>query len=69
MEEALLLLLGTAVALIVGLLGLVGVMVRRNGRNHNPSLATVDEKLNQILLVLTEMKTVIERCPVAGERR
>ncbi len=68
MEEALLVLLGTAGTVIVGLLGLVAVMMRRNGKNHNPSLATVDEKLNQILLVLTEMKAVIEHCPIPRDR-
>lgn len=69
MEEALLVLLGTAGTVIVGLLGVVGVIVRRNGREDNPSLATLDEKLNQILLVLTEMKAVIEHCPIPRDRR
>lgn len=69
MEDALLVLLGTAGTLIVGLLGLLGVMMRRNGRaDHNPNLATLDEKLNQILLVLTAMQAVMERCPVPRER-
>jgi hypothetical protein len=68
MEDALLVLLGTAGTLIVGLLGVIVAMQRRNG-NHNPSLATLDEKLNQILLVLTEMKAVMERCPVPRQRR
>ncbi len=59
MENAL---LGAAGTVIVGLLGLVGVLMRRDG-NHNPNLAVLDEKLNQILLILTEIKTVMERCP------
>ncbi len=59
MESAL---LGASGTVIVGLLGLVGILVRRNG-NHNPNLTVLDEKLNQILLILTEIKTVMERCP------
>lgn len=70
MEDALLVLLGTAGTLIVGLLGVVVAQARRNGKvESNPNLATLDEKLNQILLVLTEMKTVMERCPIPRERR
>lgn len=66
MEEALLVLLGTAGTLIVGLLGVVVALIRRNGKaDHNPNLGTLDEKLNQILNVLIEVKTVIERCPVS----
>jgi hypothetical protein len=68
MEEALLVLLGTAGTLIVGLLGVVGLQ-RRNGKNGNPNLGSVDEKLTQILLLLTEMKAVMEFCPTLRERR
>jgi hypothetical protein len=68
MEDALLVLLGTAATLIVGLLGIVTVR-RRNGKNHNPNLGSVDEKLTQILLLLTEMKAVMEFCPTLRERR
>ena len=55
MEDTLLVLLGMAGSLIIGLLGLTGVMIKRNG-NSNPNMTTMDEKLNGILLILTRIE-------------
>ena len=63
MEEGLLVLLGIAGSVIVGLLGLTGVLMRRNGNNHNPNISTLDEKLNDILICLTRIEAVIGACP------
>lgn len=57
MEDSLLVLLGISGSMIVGLIGLVGVLLRRNGNNKgNPNMVTMDEKLNEILICLTRIE-------------
>lgn len=71
-------LLGISVAVIGTLVTALGVSLRRNGRNsHNPNFATlelllkqqvaatwkVEDKLGEVLLVLTEVKTRVSGCP------
>lgn len=57
--------IGALSAAIIGLFGVIAVLVRRDNKNHrdNPNFATMDEKLNQILLVLTEIKAAVQNCP------
>ncbi len=65
----------TLTGVLVTLLGtsvvVIGIMSRRNGRNNrnNLTLQIVDEKLNEILIVLTAMKTILEFCPTVVSRR
>lgn len=57
MEDSLLVLLGISGSLIVGLLGVLGVVWKRNGHaDHNPNFDTMDAKLNAILLCLTRIE-------------
>ncbi|KKN47218.1 hypothetical protein LCGC14_0665070 [marine sediment metagenome] len=58
MEDSLLVLLGISGSVIVGFIGLVGVLLRRNG-SSNPNMSTLDEKLNKILIVLTRIEAKI----------
>ncbi len=49
--------LGTAIAAIAVLLTALGIALR-NGRQHtesNPNMTTLDEKLNEILIVLNRI--------------
>lgn len=64
-------LLGIAVAMIGTLVTALGVTLRRNGRSQesNPNLATIDEKLNDILLCLKGIETVVGGCTVAQSYR
>ncbi len=68
--------IGALGATSVGLLGVVAVLLRRNGKNHNPNFATLEmlaqqqldctkelrEKMDQVLLMLTETKMVVGNC-------
>lgn len=63
MEESLLVLLGIAGSMIVGLIAFAGVLLKRNG-SSNPNLSTIDEKLNDILICLTRIETTVGNCPV-----
>lgn len=59
MEDSLLVLLGISGSLIVGLLGIVVALAKRNGKpelEENPNFHTLDSKLNSILLVLTRIE-------------
>lgn len=71
MEEALLVLLGTAGTLIVGLLGVVGLQ-RRNGKNGNPStgahLAKLETLGEQQVRALEQMSTELTTIQVTLAR-
>ncbi|KKN69022.1 hypothetical protein LCGC14_0444940 [marine sediment metagenome] len=82
-SEVLAALLGVFGTIIVGLLGLCGILVRRNGKQepHNPNFETLTMLMKQVLdatqsmdhnidgmrEILVEMKTVIGRCPIPGQ--
>lgn len=62
-------LLGAAATFIGGLLALVVLLIRRGNGNHNPNIGILDEKLNQILLLLTKIEAALQNAPCGQQRR
>lgn len=62
--ELLTFLLGTSVAVMAVLVTALGILLKRNGKvESNPNLASLDDKLNDILICLTRIEATIGNCP------